>query len=58
MLEMLEPRFEPHFNAERKHSLRKDKDPALERRVLKRKIKSATRDAVKELRRDNQFLAL
>uniref|UniRef100_A0A0N5C944 Nucleolar protein 14 n=1 Tax=Strongyloides papillosus TaxID=174720 RepID=A0A0N5C944_STREA len=54
MLKMLEPAFEENFNPERK---KVGKDPASQNKQLKQKLRKETKGAIKELRKDAQFIA-
>ncbi|VDK22045.1 unnamed protein product [Anisakis simplex] len=58
MLEMLEPRFEENFDAERSRKVNIAKEgKTAENKLLKRKYKKEMRGAMRELRKDNQFIA-
>uniref|UniRef100_A0AC35TJ09 Nucleolar protein 14 n=1 Tax=Rhabditophanes sp. KR3021 TaxID=114890 RepID=A0AC35TJ09_9BILA len=54
MLKMLEPEFDTHFNPERKKF---GKDQAGVTKQLQQKLKQETKGAIKELRKDAQFIA-
>ena len=55
---MLEPRFEKNFNVEKKIRSRKDeKDEVLEQKLFNRRYRKEMRGAMKELRKDSQFIA-
>ncbi|KHN80261.1 Nucleolar protein 14 [Toxocara canis] len=57
MLEMLEPRFDESFNAERSRNDTVKGGKKAEDKKLRRKYKKEMRGAMRELRKDNQFIA-
>uniref|UniRef100_A0A0N5AMW5 Nucleolar complex protein 14 homolog n=1 Tax=Syphacia muris TaxID=451379 RepID=A0A0N5AMW5_9BILA len=57
-LQMLEPRIDAHFDVEKRLRVPKTvEDAETQRRLLKRKVRKEMRGAMKELRKDNQFIA-
>lgn len=58
MLDLLEPRFEENYDAEKAHYNKNiaKKSKKIEIKQLTKKYKKELRGTVRELRRDNQFL--
>lgn len=58
MLDLLEPRFEENYDAERAHHNKNvaKMSKKVEIKQLTKKYKKELRGTVRELRRDNQFL--